>query len=415
MDKKHKFDAELEVRVGRGFATGEENKRADQPIGLIPIDSIFSPVTRVKYAVENTRVGQRTDYDKLILEVWTDGRLTPDDALLQASAILRHHLDVFVNFNEDVIEFDETPAGVSEENMKLKKLLNMSVNEIELSVRAANCLNNANITTVGQLAQKTEAEMLKYRNFGKKSLNEIKDKLQQLELGSGHEIRTGSGGHAGGSRWRGRAERIGQRRPNKLVRRNPPRGQRMRHQKKTVKLGRTAEHRKALLANQVCSLIEHQRIKTTLAKAKAVRPLAEKMVTLGKKGSLHARRTALAVLATEGRGQKIVRRHRARARRERNGGYTRIVKLGQRKSDSAPIAFIEWVDAPIATDEMSRVQREKAQGRKEGRGKSCGQSEEGREAGEAEVVRPVDAATRLSRKWNARFPAALHFHSCRPN
>ncbi len=162
-----------------------------KPIGLIPIDSIFSPVTRVKYAVENTRVGQRTDYDKLILEVWTDGRITPDDALLQASAILRHHLDVFVNFNEDVIEFDETPAGVSEENMKLKKLLNMSVNEIELSVRAANCLNNANITTVGQLAQKTEAEMLKYRNFGKKSLNEIKDKLQQLGLGLGQKFDPG--------------------------------------------------------------------------------------------------------------------------------------------------------------------------------------------------------------------------------
>jgi len=191
LDKKHKFDAELEVRVGRGFATGEENKRADQPIGLIPIDSIFSPVTRVKYAVENTRVGQRTDYDKLILEVWTDGRLTPDDALLQASAILRHHLDVFVNFNEEVIEFDETPAGVSEENIKLKKLLNMSVNEIELSVRAANCLNNANITTVGQLAQKTESEMLKYRNFGKKSLNEIKDKLQQLGLSLGMKFEPG--------------------------------------------------------------------------------------------------------------------------------------------------------------------------------------------------------------------------------
>ena len=191
LDKKHKLDAELEVRVGRGFATGEENKRPDQPIGLIPIDSIFSPVTRVKYAVENTRVGQRTDYDKLILEIWTDGRLTPDDALLQASAILRHHLDVFVNFNEEVIEFDETPAGVSEENIKLKKLLNMSVNEIELSVRAANCLNNANITTVGQLAQKTEAEMLKYRNFGKKSLNEIKDKLQHLGLSLGMKFDPG--------------------------------------------------------------------------------------------------------------------------------------------------------------------------------------------------------------------------------
>ena len=154
LDRKHKFDAEIEVRVGRGFATGEENKRPDQPIGVIPIDSIFSPVTRVKYAVENTRVGQRTDYDKLILEIWTDGRLTPDDALLQASAILRHHLDVFVNYDEDVVEFDETPAGVSEENVKLRKLLNMSVNEIELSVRAANCLNNANITTVGQLARR---------------------------------------------------------------------------------------------------------------------------------------------------------------------------------------------------------------------------------------------------------------------
>ena len=191
MDKKHKFDAELDVRVGRGFATAEENKRPDQAIGLIPIDSIFSPVTRVKYAVENTRVGQRTDYDKLILEIWTDGRLTPDDALLQASAILRHHLDVFVNFNEEIIEFDQTPAGVSEENLKLKKLLNMSVNEIELSVRAANCLNNANITTVGQLAQKTEAEMLKYRNFGKKSLNEIKDKLQQLQLSLGMKFEPG--------------------------------------------------------------------------------------------------------------------------------------------------------------------------------------------------------------------------------
>jgi len=118
-------------------------------------------------------VGQRTDYDKLILEVWTDGRLTPDDALLQASAILRHHLDVFVNFNEEVIEFDETPAGVSEENMKLKKLLNMSVNEIEAQrPRGETVLNNANITTVGQLAQRPRARMLKYRNFGKKSLNE---------------------------------------------------------------------------------------------------------------------------------------------------------------------------------------------------------------------------------------------------
>ncbi len=191
LDKKQKFEAEFDVRVGRGFATGDENKRSDQPIGVIAIDSIFSPVTRVKYAVQNTRVGQRTDYDKIILEIWTDGRISPDDALLQASAILRHHLDVFVGFEENVVEFDETPQEVSQENNRMKKLLNMSVNEIELSVRAANCLNNANITTVGQLAMKSEAEMLKYRNFGKKSLNEIKEKLQSLGLGLGQKFEAG--------------------------------------------------------------------------------------------------------------------------------------------------------------------------------------------------------------------------------
>jgi large subunit ribosomal protein L17 len=124
----------------------------------------------------------------------------------------------------------------------------------------------------------------------------------------------------------------------------------MRHQKKTLKLGLTAAHRKALLANQVCSLIEHQRIKTTLAKAKAVRPLAEKMVTLGKKGSLHARRTALAVLRQKDAVQKLFEDIAPRAA-TRNGGYTRIVKLGARKSDSAPVAFIEWVDAPQVADE----------------------------------------------------------------
>ena len=185
LDKKVKFDCEFEVRVGRGFSTGDENKRKDQPIGVIAIDSIFSPVTRVKYSVDTTRVGQMTDYDKLTLDIWTDGRITPQDALLQASAILRHHLDVFVNYDENAVDFEEAPAESSEENAALKKLLNMSVNEIELSVRAANCLNNANITSVGQLAMKSEAEMLKYRNFGKKSLNEIKDKLVELGLGLG--------------------------------------------------------------------------------------------------------------------------------------------------------------------------------------------------------------------------------------
>jgi len=188
LDKKVKFDCDIEVQVGRGFKTGDENKREGAPIGVIAIDSIFSPVSRVKYSVEATRLGQMTDFDKVILDVWTDGRIEPHDALLQASAILRHHLDVFVNYDDDAVGFEEAPAEQSEENAALKKLLNMSVNEIELSVRAANCLNNANITSVGQLALKTEAEMLKYRNFGKKSLNEIKDKLSELGLGLGMNL-----------------------------------------------------------------------------------------------------------------------------------------------------------------------------------------------------------------------------------
>jgi len=192
LDKKMKFTAELEIKVGRGFCPAEENKKAEQTIGVIAIDSLFSPVRRVRYSVENTRVGQRTDYDKLIIEVWTDGRITPEDAMVQSSNILRHHLDVFCDYDKNiVIEFEEAQEKVSVEQAKLKKLLNMSVNEIELSVRAANCLNNANITTVGQLAMKSESEMLKYRNFGKKSLNEIKDKLSALGLTLGMKVEGG--------------------------------------------------------------------------------------------------------------------------------------------------------------------------------------------------------------------------------
>jgi DNA-directed RNA polymerase subunit alpha len=185
LDRELRFTAEVEIGVGRGYCPGSNNKKEDQAIGVIPIDSLYSPVSMVKYVVENTRVGQITDYDKLNLEIWTDGRITPDDALKQAGSILKHHLDVFDRVSEEQFEFEDEGAEVSEEQNKLRKLLNMSVNEIELSVRAANCLNNANITTVGELAMKSEQEMLKYRNFGKKSLNEIKDKLEDLGLSLG--------------------------------------------------------------------------------------------------------------------------------------------------------------------------------------------------------------------------------------
>jgi DNA-directed RNA polymerase subunit alpha len=179
------FEMELEVKTGRGFCPADRNKKPGDEIGRIAIDSVFSPVRKVNFNTENTRVGQRTDYDKLVLEVTTDGRVAPDDSLRMAASILRHHLDAFVDYDDDFIEFEETAQKVDAERDELRKKLGMSVNEIELSVRAANCLNNANITTVGELAQKTEADMLKYRNFGKKSLNEIKAKLVDLGLNLG--------------------------------------------------------------------------------------------------------------------------------------------------------------------------------------------------------------------------------------
>jgi DNA-directed RNA polymerase subunit alpha len=185
LDADGKLEMEMMVRIGRGYCQAELNQGSEQEIGVIPIDSLFSPVRRVKYTVDNTRVGQRTDYDRLIMEIWTDGRVTPDEALTMSSAILRHHLDVFVSYDKDLIEFEKQEQETNSEREELRKKLNISVNEIELSVRAANCLNNANITTVGELAQKTEAEMLKYRNFGKKSLNEIKQKLEELGLSLG--------------------------------------------------------------------------------------------------------------------------------------------------------------------------------------------------------------------------------------
>jgi DNA-directed RNA polymerase subunit alpha len=185
LDDDGSFVAEIETRVGRGYCPSEGNKKEDQEIGVIPIDSLFSPVSRVKYEVDNCRVGRRTDYDQLIIEIWTDGRVSPDDALTMSAAILRHHLDIFVSYDKDLIEFEASEKQIDIEKEELRKKLSISVNEIELSVRAANCLNNANITTVGELAQKTEAEMLKYRNFGKKSLNEIKQKILDMGLSLG--------------------------------------------------------------------------------------------------------------------------------------------------------------------------------------------------------------------------------------
>ena len=189
LDTDGTLNLEALVGVGRGFCLAEGNKDPSFDIGVIPIDSAFSPVTRVNYDVVNTRVGQRTDYERLILDIWTDGRVSPDDALKTSAALLRHHLDAFVATTEDILDFEDPASAVdTTEIEELRRKLNMGVNEIELSVRSANCLNSAEIKTVGELVQKTEADMLKYRNFGKKSLTEIKEKLEEMGLSLGYKF-----------------------------------------------------------------------------------------------------------------------------------------------------------------------------------------------------------------------------------
>ena len=181
MDKAN-LEFEVQINLGRGYVPAERNEKYIEVIGTIPIDAIFSPIRKVKYSVENTRVGQRTDYDKLILEVWTDGTITPDDALAEAAKIAKDHFTIFINFDESEAGGDEE---IDEDEMRIRALLDTPVEELELSVRSSNCLRNANIRTIGDLTKKTEEEITKTRNFGKKSLQEIRDKLKArgLDLG----------------------------------------------------------------------------------------------------------------------------------------------------------------------------------------------------------------------------------------
>ena len=184
LSREGNLKIEMTVAMGRGYATADQNKHEGMPVGVIPIDSLFSPVQKVNYRVTNARVGQRTDYDRLILEVWTDGSVRPDDSVAFAAKILKEQLSIFINREE--IE-EATPAEPSEED-KLNEYLWRSVDELELSVRSANCLQNANIHYIGDLVQKTEAEMLKTKNFGRKSLKEIKEILAQMGLSLGMKI-----------------------------------------------------------------------------------------------------------------------------------------------------------------------------------------------------------------------------------
>jgi len=180
------FNMEIRVGKGRGYVPAEENKPLEASIGLIPIDAIFSPIRNVRYQVENVRVGQRTDYEKLVLEIETDGSLTPDDALTYAGKILRDHIQLFINF--EIEPEEEEAQEIDEEILRIKKLLRMSVDELELSVRSHNCLKNANIKNISDLVRLDETELLKFRNFGRKSLQEIQEILEKKGLYFGMDV-----------------------------------------------------------------------------------------------------------------------------------------------------------------------------------------------------------------------------------
>ena len=181
MDKAN-IDFELQIDLGRGYVPAETNEKYVEVVGTIPIDAVFSPVTKVAFSIENTRVGHRSDYDKLILDVWTDGTMSPEDALAEAAKIAKDHFTIFINFDEDAVGGDE---DIDEEEERVRAILDTPVEELELSVRSSNCLKNANIKTIGDLTRRTEEDIAKTRNFGKKSLLEIKEKLKEWNLSLG--------------------------------------------------------------------------------------------------------------------------------------------------------------------------------------------------------------------------------------
>jgi DNA-directed RNA polymerase subunit alpha len=188
LTKDTKFYVEMEVGRGRGYIPAELNKKEDSTVGVIPIDSIFTPVKKVNFFVENTRVGQRTDYDKLILEIFTNGAISPKDALLYASNILQRHLDIFVSFGQLPEEAEEEELEMTEQEIAIYEKLKLPISELELSVRSSNCLREANIKTIADLVKKTEEEMLSFKNFGKKSLAEIKELLLVMGLTLGMQV-----------------------------------------------------------------------------------------------------------------------------------------------------------------------------------------------------------------------------------
>src|SRR5215469_14149052 len=248
-----KMQIEMRAKNGRGYIAADRNYDEDLPIGYIPVDSVHSPVRKVNYSVEAARLGQMTDYEKLMIEVWTNGAITPQDSIGLAAKLVKDHMSIFINFEEPT-EMAELPQETV--NDPRLEHLDRSVEELELSVRSYNCLKNANIQTIRELVQKSENEMLKTKNFGRKSLNEIKDILVKMGLSLGMKFDE-----------HGRIDRP--------LGKGDSKGQTMRHLKSGSKLGRNPWHRRATLRNLVTNLFEHGRITTTLTRAKATRRVGD--------------------------------------------------------------------------------------------------------------------------------------------
>ena len=378
---------ELTADMGRGYNNAEKNKKPDQAIGVLPIDSIYTPVKKVNYSVENTRVGQRVDYDKLTIEVWTDGSLKPYEALSLAAKVMTGHLELFIDLSETA---KNTQVMVEKEENKKERVLEMSIEDLELSVRSFNCLKRAGISTVEDLTNKSEADMMKVRNLGKKSLDEVTNKL-----------------HALGLDFRKKKNRIYNCTIKiKVLLITKHRLKMKRRENKVAtnrKLGKTTDIRLAMLKTQVTDLILHGKIETTEARAKEVKAIADSLISLAVKEKDNFETVEVKVSRTklDAKGNKetelvkskngkeylkVVREEatekrqkdmpsRLNARRKmmktlnkvkdengknidltaklfneiapnyegRVGGYTRILKLGQRRGDAAEMVILQLV------------------------------------------------------------------------
>jgi len=315
---------DVKISCGRGYVTADELKDKDAPIGVIAMDANFNPVQKVAMHISDTRVGQRTDFNRLELEITTDGSIDPEDALAYAAKLLVDHLEIFINFEGDLESPEE--LEMDEERQRIATLLRTRVDELELSVRSSNCLRMANIHTVGELVRNKENDMLKYKNFGRKSLVELNEVLTSMGLSFGHGV-------------------------------------------KNKKLGVNAQHKRAILRALTTSILEKgmeaeqtaRYVRTTLHKAKIVRSNVDRMITYAKKGDLSARREAARFITSPKVLQDLFNTIGPRYA-SRNGGYTRIIKLGpNRAGDAAEMALIGLVEDEIVAKSKKAAEPAKSE------------------------------------------------------